>query len=330
MPNRRGARSTAALLFMVSLIPASAADQAPPEEPVPQFSWIDAPALAKMSDVAEIKVPENVRFAGADDARKFLEFNHNIPSGQEAGMLVGSIPGRQDGFWFAIFEWEPIGYVKDDERTSIDADALLKSITEGTEAANEERRKRGWNAMHIVGWQTPPKYDEATHNLTWAILGQSDPGGERSVNHRTRMLGRQGVMSVDLVVSPENYAGALPVFNAALGNYAFQSGKTYAEYKPGDTVAKVGLTALIVGGAGAVAAKTGLLAKFWKLIVAGLVALMGALKNTFSRLFGRKRDRTVEPVYEAPPPPEPPGPAPPPAPPAPPAPPSSPSSPGPE
>jgi len=56
-------------------------------------------------------------------------------------------------------------------------------------------------------------------------------------------------------------------------------GQRYAEFRPGDKIAEYGLAALITGGAAAVALKTGLFQKFWKLIVLGFVALAGALKK---------------------------------------------------
>jgi uncharacterized membrane-anchored protein len=76
-----------------------------------------------------------------------------------------------------------------------------------------------------------------------------------------------------------------------LGGFSYLPGQRYAEYKPGDKVAKYGLAALITGGAAAIAVKTGFwkvivsgLVAGWKFIVAGAVALWGAI----SRLFKRK------------------------------------------
>jgi uncharacterized membrane-anchored protein len=71
---------------------------------------------------------------------------------------------------------------------------------------------------------------------------------------------------------PTEYAQALPSFNAVLGGFKFNPGSRYADFVSGDKVAEYGLTVLIAGGAGALAVKTGLLAKSWKLIVAFLLA----------------------------------------------------------
>jgi uncharacterized membrane-anchored protein len=185
-----------------------------------------------------------------------------------------------------LFDYNPIGYVRDDDKNKLDAEALLKSISEGTEQANEIRRKKGWGEIHVEGWQIPPYYDEKTHNLKWAIIGASDAG--KTVNFSVRLLGRGGAMSADLVIDPQDLNRVLPEFDRLIKQFNFTSEHRYAAFREGDKVAKYGLTALVAGGAGAVAMKTGLLAKFWKFIVIGVLALMGSLKRVFGKLFSRR------------------------------------------
>ena len=194
-------------------------------------------------------------------------------------------PSSDTEQWFLVFEWNEIGYVKDDEKDQLDADAMLASIREATAAGNAERTKRGWPMMEIVGWQQEPHYDTATNHLTWAIVGASE--GHQTINRMIKLLGRKGVMTVTLVAAPEELATASAHVDTLLGAYRFRPGKTYAEYLPGkDSVAEMGLKGLILGGAGAVLIKSGLLAKFWKVIVVGIAGLSGGI----ARLFGRKKD----------------------------------------
>ena len=97
-----------------------------------------------------------------------------------------------------------------------------------------------------------------------------------------KLLGRHGVMTVTLVAGPEELAGALPRTEAVLAGYRFRPGSTYAEYIPGkDKLAEFGLTALVVGGAGAALVQSGLLARFWKVIVAGVAALLAGARSVF-------------------------------------------------
>jgi uncharacterized membrane-anchored protein len=219
----------------------------------------------------------------------------NPTDGSEMGIIV---PKADDEDWFIIFEWRPVGYVKDDDKDKIDADELLASIREGTEEANKERAKRGMTALHVVGWSEPPRFDDRTKNLTWAILGRGDDGHE-SVNYNVRVLGREGVMSVTLVDDPKNLARAKPAVDQVIGAFTYKQGKRYAEWVPGDKVAEYGLAALVTAGAGAAAVKLGFfgfLAKFFakagKLVVVALAGLGGLLAKFWNALRGRASART--------------------------------------
>jgi uncharacterized membrane-anchored protein len=91
-------------------------------------------------------------------------------------------------------------------------------------------------------------------------------------------------MRVTLVVDPEQYKETLPHFQSLLAAFGYNTGERYAEYRQGDKIAKYGLSALVVGGATAVAAKSGILKYLWKgLIFVGIAALAFVKK-----LFGRK------------------------------------------
>jgi uncharacterized membrane-anchored protein len=108
-------------------------------------------------------------------------------------------------------------------------------------------------------------------------------------------------MEVVLIVEPDKLAETLPAFRTLLGTYSFQQGQSYAEYKPGDKVAKYGLAALVVGGAAVGAAKLGLLTwlavffkKGWKLIVVAFAALATSIKKIFGKLFGGRGEARLE------------------------------------
>ena len=247
-----------------------AAAQDRPASPIP---WQSGPMTADLGGFAEIRVPEGFLFADKAGTVKLLDLTHNLVGGHEVGAIVPAGESKEDS-WFVVFEFGDVGYVKDDEKNKIDAAALLKSIREGTEEANKERKKRGWHTFHVDGWQRPPYYDADTHNLTWAIRGMGDTG-DTSFNHSVRVLGRRGTMNVDLVLDPTSYESAVPRFGAVMRGFHFKQGNRYADFVKGDKVAAYGLTALIAGGAGAVALKTGLLAKFWK----GLIWLVLVLKK---------------------------------------------------
>lgn len=274
----------AALVFSGLATPASAAD-APKK---PEIQWVHGPTNAALKSVAQINLPAGFQFANDADTRKFLKATGQPSSGNEMGMLLPS-----DKDWIVFFEYSDEGYVKDDEKDKLDAGKILESIKTGNEYANEERKKMGVPLITVVGWEKPPFYNPETHNLEWAIRGESE--GEPIVNYNTRILGRGGIMSVVLVCDPKELNTTLPKFKELLTGYSYKQGQRYAEYKQGDKLAKYGLAALVTGGAVAVAAKTGFLAtillffkKGFKFIILALIAAGAMLKNAVLRLFGRK------------------------------------------
>lgn len=251
------------------------------------IEWQTGPGVGRLGNIAQIQIPEGYHFAGREGVKRFLELTENPTSGDELGVIVP--PGNDDGpQWFVVFTFSGIGYVRDDEKNELDADAILKTLKTGTERANRERAKRGWTSMHIIGWEQPPRYDAITHNLTWAIRGGDQQADV--VNYSVRLLGRRGVMHADLVLSPEQLEATIPEFDGILAGFDFVEGNRYAEFVKGDKIAEYGLTALIAGGVGAAAMKSGVLAKLWKAIVLGVLALVAAAKRV---LFGG-RDSQVE------------------------------------
>ncbi|HEV2845560.1 MAG TPA: DUF2167 domain-containing protein [Thermoanaerobaculia bacterium] len=257
----------------------------------PGIEWTAGPTKADLgSNLAQIDVPEGYVFADGPNTRKLMELYGNPATDREVGAIAPKAEGKN---WLVVFEYEESGYVKDDDKDKIDADAILKSITEGTEASNEQRKEMGSDAIHIVGWFEQPHYDSKTNNLVWAIEGKDDPGGNRFVNYDVRLLGRRGYMSATLITGPESLAADLPEVNGLLSGFSYKTGNRYAEWVKGDKVAEYGLTALVAGGAGAAAVKLGLfaklgkmLAKGWKLVVAGIAALIALLR----KLFGKKEE----------------------------------------
>jgi uncharacterized membrane-anchored protein len=228
-------------------------------------------------------VPDGFHFFDAEDAQRFLEAGGNPSSKRELGLAI-----RADGNWFVVFEYSDSGHVKDDDADDLDADALLASLREGTDNANEERKRRGWGTLELLGWAQPPHYDPATRNLEWATRGKSEEN--LSINHNTRVLGRTGVMEVTLVCDAADFEAVLPDYKQFLAGFDYKSGQRYSEYVAGDKLATYGLTALVAGGAGVLAAKSGLFSKLWKVLVVAAIAVAGF----FKKLFGRKADKSVE------------------------------------
>lgn len=251
-----------------------------------KLDLLTGPATAKLGSSAQVQLPAGYMFLDGATTRAMMKAAGEPTSGNEVGFVRPT-----NGQWSVFFEFSDVGYIKDDEKDQLDAQKMLQQIKEGNDAANEQRKRAGNPPLIIVGWEQEPKYNPETHNLEWAIRATSE--GQPVLNYNTRLLGRKGVMEVVLVCDPEDLAATLTPFKELLAGYNFNSGQTYAEYKPGDKVAKYGLAALVVGGAAVGAAKLGLFAtlavflkKAWKLVIVAVVAVAAAAKKLLGRLFG--------------------------------------------
>lgn len=274
----------ATLGLALTVAPLSAQDATAKQKP----NLLEGPATAKLGAVAELGLPAGFIFLDGNGTRALMKSRGNQVSGNEVGFVR-----HTNGEWAVFFEFSDIGYVKDDDKDKLDAPKLLESYKKGTAANNKDREAAGQPPIEIVGWQQEPQYDAETHNLTWAIRATSE--GQEFLNYNTRLLGRKGVMEVVLVCDTEKLAATLPEFKKLLAEHKFQTGESYAEYRPGDKIAKYGLGALVLGGAAVGAAKLGmfawlgvLLKKGFKFVVLAVVAVAVFFKKIFNRISGKK------------------------------------------
>jgi uncharacterized membrane-anchored protein len=270
-------RINSLLAALALVLAASAAEKA--DSPFAKIKWTIGPATAALENHSEIAVPAGFRFANGADTRMLKQSVGEPVSGREVGMMI-----PEKGDWSVMFSFHDDGYVKDDDKDKLDADKLLKAITEGNEEANKERRKAGVPPLHVTGWDQKPFYDQASHTLQWCIRAESE--GRPIVNYNTRLLGRRGIMQVVLICDPDQLQATLPQYRELIGTHHYKTGENYAEYRPGDKVAQYGLAALVLGGAAVGAAKLGLFAalaaflkKGWKLLVVGVAAVGAWIKK---------------------------------------------------
>ena len=246
---------------------------------------VTGPVSYRLGNVAELKIPAGFHGVEAGSLEKYYELTQNIHDGNEVGLVIGPTG------WVLAFDYNDTGYVKDDEKDKLDADKLMEAMVEGQKESNKARAKQGWDEMKFAGWANAPHYDAKTNNLTWAVKLTSSSDGHKEVflNESIRLLGRGGVMNVTLVTDPAAYAEDSATASKLLaGNFSYVAGQRYAEFKEGDKIAEYGLTALVLGGAGAVAFKFGFFQKFWKLLVFGAIAVAGVAKKFWARMTGRE------------------------------------------
>jgi uncharacterized membrane-anchored protein len=231
-------------------------------------------------ELADIEQTGNYRYLNNANAQTFLTRIWGNPPGagrNSLGMIlpVDPNPLADDG-WAIIVSYDPSGYVSDEEADKIDYDSLLKDMQEGTREESKRRIQQGQEAIELVGWAKRPFYDAKAKKMHWAKrLRFGDGGGGDTLNYNIRVLGRKGVLNLNVVASMSALESIERKIPEIMSMVHFRTGNTYAEYDPKiDVAATYGLAGLVAGG---VLAKTG----FFK----GLIALLFASKKLVALAF---------------------------------------------
>jgi uncharacterized membrane-anchored protein len=247
------------------------------------------PAEIALRDQAHLKLPPGYIFVPMPQAGQVMKAMGNRLDER----LMGVVFPASDEAWFVAIKFIQEGYVRDDDAKDWNAEELLASLREGTAAANEERTRRGFPAIEVVGWAETPRYDAATHRLVWSVSSRetgANAAAEQGVNYNTYSLGREGYISLNLITDLAKLNQYRPAALQLLGALEYNGGKRYADFnRSTDQVAAYGLATLVAGAAakkmGLFAVLLAFFAKFAKVIVvAGGAALWGMFK-----LFGRKK-----------------------------------------
>jgi uncharacterized membrane-anchored protein len=249
------------------------------EDPDAPLPWQEGPKAIALGHQIELALPDGYQFLGLPHAETVMTqlgnlYNENLLGIVIAGQRTGDQePVEDDGFLITL-RYDAEGYIKDDE--ALDGSAILQEIRGAEATYNEERKQAGFPPIHAEGWQEPPRYDKAQHELIWALLVSSPEDEEHTVNYSTRVLGRKGYVSINLVTDASLLAKHKPAASAILAATSFSAGMRYDDFdSTTDAVAEYGLTGLVLGGVGlgvAKLAKVGLLAKLGKFLLLGLVA----------------------------------------------------------
>ena len=289
MNNTNQARVRAAVVSLALLLPLPALAQ-PTEDAQAEFAAavqalnkarIDGPAQIKLVDQALLRLPAGFIYVPAAESNRLLMAMGNRGGDNTLGLLL---PAAEDEGWFIVMRFTKSGYIKDDDARNWDVDELLKSLKEGTEEVNRERRSRGIPEVEVLAWVEAPKYDAASQRLVWSLESReknAPADAPRGVNYNTYALGREGYISMNLVTGMSEIQAQKPVAHRALAALQYHEGKRYADFNSAtDHVAEYGLAALVGGFA---AKKLGLFAvifafllKFWKIAALAVVGL-GAL-----------------------------------------------------
>jgi uncharacterized membrane-anchored protein len=241
-----------------------------------------------------MKLPSGFAFIPVKEATRYMRAIGN----QTDGKFIGLIIPADDIHWLVTVDYEPSGYIKDDDAKNWNADDLLKNLKEGTEAGNKRREELGVPPIEVTHWVEAPKYDASVHHLVWAaearLKNRDDP--DPGINYNTYVLGREGYISMNLITSTSTIERDKSAAATLLAATEFNSGKRYTDVNfSTDKIAEYGLAALV---GGLVIKKLGLLAiigafllKFAKVIAIGAAAMGGGIFKRFRR---KKDESSIE------------------------------------
>ena len=244
-------------------------------------AMVHGPKDVALKDQAHLALPEGFAFIPQKEAATLMRTMGNQTGEGFIGLIMSD---HDDANWMVSVDFNDAGYVKDDDAKNWDAKALLKSLTDGTEAGNEERKEQGIPAIKLTRWIEPPAYDGVAHQLVWSaeVKLRDSPDPDPAINYNTYVLGREGYIEMNLVTSESTIEQDKGVARQLLSKVTFVPGKGYSDFKSStDKVAAYGLAALVAGVA---AKKLGLIAlagafvlKFAKVIAIAVAASGGGL-----------------------------------------------------
>jgi uncharacterized membrane-anchored protein len=198
------------------------------------------PITGELAGVAQIKVPKGYLFVGKENMKRFDDLTKNLYSPSEVGVII-----TEDSESYMLFSYSSGGYIKDDQKDKLNASELLKALQASETEANKERKKQKLPIMEVPGWETPPRFDDKTKCLSWALRTKVD--GHESIIYSSRILARDGYMSAILICDSKDFKKAVADYDKIMETFTYKEGRKYSDWKAGDKVATGGLRGLILG-----------------------------------------------------------------------------------
>ena len=116
-----------------------------------------------------LKLTQDFRYLEARDAQRVLQAWGNPPDKSVLGMILpANLSPLDKHSWAVVITYSDDGHVSDEDAAKIDYAKMLKDMQEQTRDSNEERKKRGYESIDLVGWAAPPHYDASSNKLYWA------------------------------------------------------------------------------------------------------------------------------------------------------------------
>jgi hypothetical protein len=210
------AGSVAALFFArpVATVAAQALEDIPG---VPQMHWLTGVRTLPNSG-GILNTPTNAKLLVGPDVpklEKVLESFDPTTEGELRFTRLGTVE----------YQFCNCGYIIADDWSCVNADEVIASIQRYYE-------NQGWD--EVVGFTRPPHYDRAHATITYLIHFRNDTRHD-FYEGDALIFGRDGFETLIAGTRKGDAAGTWAQLQTAMAAFRFPAGRTYADYKPGDT-----------------------------------------------------------------------------------------------
>ena len=206
---------------------------------------------------------------------------------------------------YTVFvSYENEGFVSTKDWKSVKPNELINEVMDVQRSLAEEFKETGSDYIENMNWIYKPEIDEENNlvNYSYEIFWNGKEGPYKSMQTMSLVLGRKGFIELSFVKKIDSNADFKEFANFAKDftkGVKFVEGSKHTDFKSGDKVAALGIGGLVAGTLGVKAlAKAGilakflpLLAKFWWIIIAPIVAIFGfAGKKNSSGVSGADKE----------------------------------------
>lgn len=231
--------------------------------------------------IANLHLPEGFRYLDPEDSRRVVVDLWGNPPGGATDVLGMILPAGEhlavSNSWAIVISHGETGHVSDEDADMVDYDGLLEQLKIDSRRSSEARKAAGFETMELTGWAVEPRYDPQQKVLYWAKRFKISAHAEETLNYDVRVLGRQGVLSLNAVAGMNRVADIEAATPDIVSMLRFNRGFRYSDYDPAtDKKADFTLAGLVLGGAvaGTGVAEAGLFANYGKLSILGGVGLL--------------------------------------------------------
>ena len=305
------------LIAVLMIVGMAATAQASQTDPTSDQSSIDLDTLMSQQDIDEkiINLPWEYELKDysleQSNSTLSLSRGYTLVRGEAARRYDSLVQGtpedpnteaiivNHDTETQLIFNFYEDGYVALENWEELDADELLRQISESTEQNNVGRSDQNFTYLKIGDWIQKPTLNQENHSVSWVF--EVVDGDEKAVNAITIKLGREGFEKITWIGSYDNYMKSSNEMMLQVGRHTFNQGHRYADYSVGDKMAGLGIAGLVaLTASGNAQTKAGLAAivaavvaggkKIYLLIILGL----GAVGALFRKLLSGKNKKPEE------------------------------------